>query len=64
MRTDSIRNKAINSINNFIQSTGLDYPTQLEAWIAQACDPMLNPTPNLALNLEICDLINKKKKTL
>jgi hypothetical protein len=64
MRTESIRHKAFNSINSLIQSAGLDYPTQLEAWVTQACDPILNVTPNLSLNLEICDLINKKQKTL
>lgn len=35
-------------------------PTPLQRFIAQACSPE-NFSPNLSLNLEICDLINQKK---
>ncbi|ODA83421.1 hypothetical protein RJ55_01935 [Drechmeria coniospora] len=35
-------------------------PSQLQRFIAGACSPE-NYEPNLALNLEICDLINSKK---
>jgi hypothetical protein len=37
--------------------------TQLESWINQACDPIVNYQPNLPLFLEIIDLINSTKKT-
>ncbi|KAK5957892.1 ARF-binding protein [Knufia fluminis] len=35
--------------------------TQLQRFIYNACDPLSNLEPNLALNLEIVDLINQKK---
>ncbi|RMZ85444.1 hypothetical protein DV737_g850, partial [Chaetothyriales sp. CBS 132003] len=35
--------------------------TTLQRFIFNACDPMSNYEPNLALNLEIVDLINSKK---
>ncbi|KAK5082162.1 ARF-binding protein [Lithohypha guttulata] len=35
--------------------------TQLQRYIYNACDPLSNLEPNLALNLEIVDLINQKK---
>ncbi|KAH7018076.1 VHS domain-containing protein [Microdochium trichocladiopsis] len=39
---------------------GLPRPSQLQRFISSACSPE-NYEPNLALNLEICDLINSKK---
>lgn len=43
---------------------GIDFPmSQLEMWIAQACDPLTTMTPNFSLNLEICELININGKT-
>lgn len=35
--------------------------TTLQRFIFNACDPMTNYEPNLAMNLEIVDLINSKK---
>ena len=35
--------------------------TTLQRFIFNACDPMSNYEPNLALNLEIVDLVNSKK---
>ncbi|KAJ1324056.1 ADP-ribosylation factor-binding protein GGA [Microdochium nivale] len=39
---------------------GMPRPSQLQRFISSACSPE-NYEPNLALNLEICDLINSKK---
>jgi len=39
---------------------GVPRPSQLQRFISSACSPE-NYEPNLALNLEICDLINTKK---
>ncbi|KAJ8329891.1 ARF-binding protein [Batrachochytrium dendrobatidis] len=50
-------------LNNLIYEVGLDQPgTLLEEMIAQACDPSFGQ-PNLSLNLEICDMVNKTQKT-
>ncbi|KAJ3276389.1 hypothetical protein HDV01_005012 [Terramyces sp. JEL0728] len=56
--------KALDNLHGFL-TTALEVDTnsQLECWIAQACDPQMNATPNLGLNMEICDLINKNLKT-
>ncbi len=69
MRTNILKGKALDTINSFIQSA-TEYGSQLEAWIgiyklniAQACDPQINHSPNLGLNMEICDLVNKNLKT-
>jgi hypothetical protein len=64
MRKDNLQGRVTEKIKNFVNQAGLDMPTsQLEVWIGQACDPMHLKSPNLSLNMEIVDLINKKKKT-
>lgn len=35
----------------------------LESMVSQACDPSF-AQPNLSLNLQICDMINKKRSTM
>ena len=42
---------------------GLLVSHHLVFYLAQACDPITTQTPHLALNLEICDMINKNLKT-
>ena len=70
---------AMDHLNNFVSMGLDTPMSQLEMWIgiliympflplnfpflAQACDPLVTVTPNLSLNLEICDLINKQGKT-
>ncbi|KAK7943508.1 ADP-ribosylation factor-binding protein, partial [Apiospora aurea] len=45
-----------------LERDGLPRPSQLQRFIQSACSPE-NYEPNLALNLEIADLINSKKGT-
>ncbi|KAI8922909.1 VHS domain-containing protein [Entophlyctis helioformis] len=63
MSAARVTQQAIANLSDLLSEVGLDSPaTMLEEMIAQACDPSIGQ-PNLALNLEICDLINKKAKT-
>ncbi|KAL2914312.1 ARF-binding protein [Polyrhizophydium stewartii] len=53
----------LSGLSNLLYDSGFDQPgSVLEDMIAQACESGL-PQPNLSLNLEICDMINKTKKT-